>query len=158
MSYLGTLVNILTDGDFTLATAESCTGGAIGAVLTSVSGSSSYYPGGVIVYANSAKMQLLGVESELLKEYGAVSRECAEAMAIGCRSLFTSTFAVSVTGIAGPTGGTVEKPVGTVFIGVAGPQGVTVSSYLFTGDREAVRTQSVDAALKAVVSYIRGKK
>jgi PncC family amidohydrolase len=156
MSYLETLVNVLTGGEFTVATAESCTGGALGAVLTSVSGSSAYYPGGVIVYANSAKMQLLGVGTDLLKEYGAVSRECAEAMALGCRRVFASTFAVSVTGIAGPTGGSADRPVGTVYIAVDGPAGVSVSKHFFSGDRAGIRQQTVDEALKQLVAYIRG--
>lgn len=156
MSYLETLVTMLTDGEFTVSTAESCTGGALGAVLTSVSGSSGYYPGGVIVYANSTKMQLLGVSQQLLRDHGAVSRECAEAMALGCRETFGSTFSVAITGIAGPTGGSEEKPVGTVYIGVAGPEGVLVSNHFFSGDRDAIRAKSVDEALKQIVSYIKG--
>ena len=135
----------------TLATAESCTGGAIGAMLTVVPGASKVFRGGVISYCNEIKEKLLGVSGEVLSFYGAVSAPVAEAMAKGAREALNADIAVSVTGLAGPDGDEYGNPVGTVFIGYADEK-VTISrKFLFTGDREAVRMQSVEAALKLVL-------
>lgn len=131
----------------TLAVAESCTGGGLGARLTSIAGSSDVFLGGVITYSNQLKMTLLGVSSVTLEKHGAVSEECAREMALGAREKTGATWGVSVTGIAGPGRGSEEKPVGLVFIGVAGPTGTTVSRYVFLGNREAVRERSVQATL-----------
>lgn len=111
--------SMLLERGLTLSVAESCTGGLIGDRLTDVAGSSDYFKGGVVTYGNLSKMDLLGVDRESLRVHGAVSREVAEEMAAGCRSLLKTDISLSVTGIAGPTGGTPEKPVGTVWIGLA---------------------------------------
>ncbi len=134
----------------TLATAESCTGGWIGQKLTSVPGSSDAYLGGVVSYSNEAKSRLIGVKQETLQSFGAVSAECAEEMATGVRAALGSTFGVSVTGIAGPGGGTPDKPVGLVYIGVSGPSGSRAHRYSFPGTRESVRLRSTQTALALV--------
>ncbi len=126
---------LLAERGLTLATAESCTGGTIAQLLTSVSGASAYYMGGVVAYANEAKEQLLGVKRATLEQYGAVSRQTAEEMALGAKQRFATDCAVATTGIAGPTGGTKEKPVGTVWIAVATPSGVEAQCFMFGGDR-----------------------
>jgi nicotinamide-nucleotide amidase len=116
--------------------AESCTGGLIGHRLTDVAGSSAYFERGVVVYSNAAKQALLGVPTSLLARFGAVSAECADAMARGVRQQAGAGLGLSVTGIAGPDGGTPTKPVGTVFIGFADARGATVERHRFGGDRE----------------------
>jgi nicotinamide-nucleotide amidase len=131
----------------TLATAESCTGGMVGARLTSVPGASDVFRGGVVAYANDVKEGELGVPAALLAEHGAVSAEVAEAMAVGARSRLRADVAVSVTGVAGPDGGTDEKPVGTVFLHAAGPNGGRGVDFSFGGDREGIRRRSTVAAL-----------
>lgn len=141
------LVGDLRARGLTCATAESCTGGGIGAALTAVPGSSAVYKGGVVSYANEVKRDLLGVPGETLARVGAVSRETACAMAQGVRSLLKSDLAVSVTGIAGPDGGSPEKPVGLVWFAVASQAAVEAHVRRFAGDREAVRAQAVDFAL-----------
>ncbi len=137
----------------TLATAESCTGGLIGKMLTDVAGSSDYYIGGVVSYANRIKASLLGVEESLLAEHGAVSEPVAAAMAEGCRTRLGADWAISVAGIAGPTGATAVKPVGLVYIGLAGPGGTEVHQQVFPGSRELVRLRSALAAM----NYLRLK-
>ena len=131
----------------TVAVAESCTGGLIGMRLTEVPGSSSYFMEGAVTYANEAKMKTLGVSGETLSAHGAVSSEAAEEMARGMRELAGTDHAVSVTGIAGPGGGSEEKPVGTVFVGYAGPSGSKSMKFLLPGDRELVRWRASQAAL-----------
>jgi nicotinamide-nucleotide amidase len=131
----------------TLATAESCTGGLLAERVTSVSGSSDYYWGGVVSYANEAKVRELGVKRETLRRFGAVSGKTAREMAAGLRRRAKTEYALSVTGIAGPGGGSAEKPVGLVFIGMAGPEGIFVVKKTFLGDRSFVRQQSVLWAL-----------
>ncbi len=131
----------------TLAVAESCTGGLIGQRLTDVPGSSAYFMEGAITYSNEAKMRTLGVSAEILKERGAVSAECAEAMAAGMRQYAGTDHAISITGIAGPDGGSDEKPVGTVFIGYAGASGVKSIKFVLPGDRYLIRWRSSQAAL-----------
>lgn len=131
-----------------LAVAESCTGGLIGARLTSVAGSSAYFSGGVIAYSNDVKMSLLGVPMGLIESEGAVSGLVVEAMAMGVVMAGAADCGIAVTGVAGPDGGTADKPVGTVWVGVALPSGTTSRQYHFEGNREEVREQTVDAALK----------
>jgi nicotinamide-nucleotide amidase len=131
----------------TLAVAESCTGGMLSQRLTDVPGSSRYFLGGVVAYSNDVKMAFLGVPAEVLKEHGAVSSETASAMARGIRDAFASDWGLSITGIAGPGGGTPRKPVGSVYIGLAGPKSVTVKGFRFNGSRDAVRARSVVVAL-----------
>lgn len=138
----------------TIATAESCTGGLLGAALTQESGSSEFYLGGVVSYANSVKQGLLGVSEESLKTFGAVSEEVAKEMAEGIRTKVGSDLAISTTGIAGPDGASDEKPVGLVYIGLATPEGVYVKKFQFYGERESVRQLTVQAALNRVRQYM----
>ncbi len=146
--------NQLLETDATLAVAESCTGGLIGGAITAVSGSSAYFEAGLTTYAYDAKRRHLGVSREALDEVGAVSERVAGEMARGVRDVCDVTWGLSATGIAGPSGGSEETPVGTVYVGVAyaGPWGSersfsNVSKYLFDGDREAVREATVEQAL-----------
>lgn len=131
----------------TCATAESCTGGLVGGAVTSVSGSSEVFLGGIISYANEVKMNVLGVPREVLDAVGAVSSECAAAMAEGARRLTGADVAVSTTGIAGPGGGSAEKPVGLVWFGLATAEGTRTEKAIFRGDREGVRANAVTHAL-----------
>ena len=135
----------------TLVTAESCTGGGIGAALTAVPGSSAIYKGGIISYTNAVKEEQLGVNKELLNREGAVSAAVAEAMALGARTRLDADVAVSVTGLAGPAGDEYGNPVGTVFIGYSDLQKTISQAYHFSGDRESVRRQAVCAALSMVL-------
>lgn len=136
----------------TLATAESLTGGGIGAALTQVSGSSAVYKGGIISYTNEIKYKLLGVPMEILNEYGAVSAPAAKAMAVGARKVMEADVAVSVTGLAGPGGDAFGNPVGTVFIGYSDSKVTEVQHCVFAGDRESVRNQTIETALKLILS------
>ena len=135
----------------TLVTAESCTGGGIGAALTAVPGSSNVYKGGIISYTNWVKHRLLGVDEALLETVGAVSAPVAEAMARGAREALQADIAVSVTGLAGPGGDEFGNPVGTVFIGYCDEKTVLSRHFCFPGDREAVRQSAAREALKLVL-------
>ena len=137
----------------TLATAESCTGGMIGAAITAVAGSSSVYKGGVISYTNQVKHQLLGVPTDVLEKYGAVSAYVAEAMACGARNALEADVAISVTGLAGPGGDDFGNPVGTVYIGYADALRSESKHFLFSGDRDQVRKQAMKAALQMILDY-----
>ncbi len=138
------------DRGFHLATAESCTGGLIAARLTAVPGSSHVFAGGIVSYSNEVKIEQLGVPPELIEEHGAVSAEVAEAMARGARERLGVDVAVSVTGIAGPEGGTEEKPVGLVYFHAETPDGGHGSHFSFPGDRDSIRRRSAVAALHLV--------
>jgi nicotinamide-nucleotide amidase len=131
----------------TLATAESCTGGMLGARITAVAGSSDVYLGGVVSYANEAKRELLGVSDETLQRHGAVSEETAREMVLGVAERIGSDCAIAITGIAGPGGGTPDKPVGTVWIAWFDRGEVNAKRFGFTGDRSQVRERAVQAAL-----------
>lgn len=135
----------------TLATAESCTGGGIGAALTAVPGSSAVYKGGIISYTNYVKQTLLGVDEQMLSREGAVSAPVAQAMASGVRGAMHADIAVSVTGLAGPGGDEYGNPVGTVYIGYADEASLISREFHFKGDRQAVRQQAVIAALELVL-------
>jgi nicotinamide-nucleotide amidase len=135
---------------YTLATAESCTGGRLAGRVTDVPGSSEYFLEGVVAYSNDAKVSLLGVPGKLIQEYGAVSPEVAEAMAIGIRRRAHSTVGVGITGIAGPGGGTAAKPVGLVYIGLADEVQSSSRKFIFPGDRQFIRTLAVNAALDMI--------
>jgi nicotinamide-nucleotide amidase len=137
-----------------LAVAESCTGGLISHLITNVAGSSTYYLGGVTSYANKAKVRLLEVNPGTLEKFGAVSAETAREMARGIRLALAADIGISVTGIAGPTGGTAEKPVGTVWIGLSTPDEEYARHYLWSGTRLAIKTQSAQAALNLLVEYL----
>lgn len=142
--------SLLLREKLTVAVAESCTGGLLGAHITRVSGSSRYFVGGIIAYSNQIKERYLGVPAGVLQRYGAVSTRCAEAMAVGVRVRFCADVGVAITGIAGPTGGTADKPVGLVFVAVADADGVVSVRRLFHGGRNAVRQWSVQTALDMV--------
>jgi len=141
----------------TVATAESCTGGGIAREITRISGSSGYFLGSVVAYANDVKHRLLGVPNDVLENPGAVSEACARAMVEGVRSLMGSDFAVSTTGIAGPLGGTARKPVGLVYIGVGSARGVVVEKHVFSGDRAAVIEASTARALELLFAAVTGE-
>lgn len=154
MNTAETLVALYSAKGATCATAESCTGGGIGAAITSASGASEVFLGGIISYANEVKRDVLGVSEEVLSTVGAVSAECAAAMAEGARRLTKADVAVAVTGIAGPGGGTPSKPVGTVWFGLATANGTRTEHCLFTGDREEVRTKTITHALGMLTTAI----
>jgi len=141
------ILDALRGGGQTLATAESCTGGLVGARITEVAGASDAYLGGVVSYSNEAKEALLGVEHDLLVEHGAVSEHVALAMAQGARNRLNADWGIGITGVAGPSGGTQEKPVGLVHWAVAGPGGAWARYRVFPGDRSIVREWSTNAAL-----------
>jgi nicotinamide-nucleotide amidase len=142
--------SILVSEGLTVATAESCTGGLIGHLLTNVPGSSNYYRLGVVAYSNEAKMAVLGVQEGTLRKHGAVSKEVVLDMADGVRRLGHTDIGVSVSGIAGPSGGTKEKPVGTVWMAVSRPPVAHAEVHLFEGNREAIKKQSAMHALNLV--------
>jgi nicotinamide-nucleotide amidase len=135
---------------YTLATAESCTGGLLAGRITDVPGSSEYFLEGVVSYSNEAKINLLGVPKKLIETHGAVSEQVAGAMAAGIRKRAGSTFGISVTGVAGPGGGSPEKPVGLVYIALADDSQTTTRKFIFPGERQFIRTLSVNAALDLV--------
>jgi nicotinamide-nucleotide amidase len=139
---------LLADNDKTLALAESCTGGYLGQIVTSVSGSSSYFTGAVVAYANDVKIEQLGVDPKIIDEHGAVSEECAVAMATGVRSFLKTDYALSVTGIAGPEGGTEEKPVGTIYVGLASAHNSYARLFRLGRERDVNRARSSYAALE----------
>ena len=139
---------LLSDNDKSLAVAESCTGGKLGAIITSVSGSSRYFAGGIIAYSNEVKISELGLKKSTLNKYGAVSEETAIEMALGARKRFCSDFALSITGVAGPDGGTDEKPVGLTFVGFASAHKSFAKEFNFGQDRETNRTRACYAALE----------
>ncbi|EGN75700.1 competence/damage-inducible protein CinA-like protein [Idiomarina sp. A28L] len=137
-----------------LATAESCTGGGIAAACTDLSGSSGWFEGGIVSYSNAMKSNLLGVSDNLLSNFGAVSPECAAAMAKGVCKLLGVAVGVSTTGIAGPSGGSAEKPVGMVCFGFSVAENTWTDIQYFNGDRDQIRQQTVAYALKTITDYI----
>jgi PncC family amidohydrolase len=149
-----TVGRLLLKHNFTLATAESCTGGLIGHRLTNVPGSSEYVLGGIIAYANVIKERVLGVSRQTLDTHGAVSAETAVEMARGARRVLGVDIAISVTGIAGPGGGTPEKPVGLVYLALAAPDFERVEQFVWNQDREGNKRESAEAALRLVLEYL----
>ncbi|HRA47788.1 MAG TPA: CinA family protein [Thermomicrobiales bacterium] len=151
----GQINHILTGRtDLTLATAESCTGGSVAQAITAFAGSSDYFLGGIVSYSNAAKHNILGVSIEILETKGAVSAECAEAMAHGARAALQSSIAVATTGIAGPGGATPRKPIGLVYLAVATETGTTVQEHHFAGDRHVVTLAATHTALQLLVDAI----
>lgn len=142
---------------FTLAAAESCTGGLVASRITDVAGSSAYFLGGVVAYSYEAKAEMLGVSWETLNTHGAVSRETVIEMARGARKLFRADIAVSVSGIAGPGGGTPDKPVGAVWVGLATPGGEEARHFVWDGDRIQNKSLSSEAALQFILDYLEGR-
>ena len=147
MQQAETLVELLKARGLTCATAESCTGGGVGAAITGVPGSSEVFLGGAITYSNAVKHSVLGVSEEALERHGAVSGEVALEMAKGAMRLFASDLAVSITGIAGPGGGSDDKPVGLVWFGIASARGARCEKAIFPGGRDDVRRAAVIHAL-----------
>jgi nicotinamide-nucleotide amidase len=143
----GILVKRLEENGKTLATAESCTGGFLGKIITSISGASRVFKGGVITYSDEAKRKILKISSAVLAQKGAVSKETALQMALSVRRLFGSDLGLSITGISGPTGGSRKKPLGLTYIGISGPGKTKVFRLVFKGNREANRRSAVREAL-----------
>lgn len=141
------LVRQFSADGLTMATAESCTGGMLASAITAIPGASNVFTHGYVTYANAAKTQMLGVPEAMLLAHGAVSEPVARAMAEGARTRAKVDYAISITGVAGPDGGTAEKPVGTVWFGLAGHAGTQAYHKRFAGDRESVRIQAVLFAL-----------
>ena len=144
------IISKLVENNITISTAESCTGGSLGKIITSISGVSSIYGYGFITYANEAKEKILGVKHETLESYGAVSPETALEMAIGARKVSGSDIAVSVTGIAGPGGGTPEKPVGLVYIAIADKNGAEYRKLSLDGSRDEIRAKTCDCVFDLI--------
>jgi len=155
LALAGEVALLLTEKKITLAVAESCTGGALCQALTDIPGSSAWFDRGFISYSNQAKVDMLGVSFTLLDQYGAVSFETARAMVEGVHDHSQAELAIAITGIAGPEGGTAQKPVGTVFFGIGQKgQAVKIDKRRFKGDREEVRARSVEFVLKALLKTL----
>lgn len=156
LSYAQQLGAALDVRGLMLASAESCTGGWVGQAVTAVAGSSAWYDRGFITYSNQAKQQMLGVQAATLAQYGAVSEQTAQEMAAGAMKMSVAQLAVAVTGIAGPSGGSKEKPVGMVCFAWASQQGLARSeTRFFSGDREAIRRQAVATALLGIMHLLK---
>ncbi len=151
------LVNALRQKGMKISFAESCTGGLVSAAVTSVPGSSDVYDGGICSYSNGVKNHLIGVDSSVLESVGPVSAECAFQMAEGVRALFAADIGVSVTGFAGPGGGTPDKPVGTVFIACVTERGRIIKHCRFTGNRRLIRRKTVKIAMETAISALEGR-
>lgn len=147
----------LRERGWTIAFAESCTGGLVGHRMTNISGSSDYYLGSVTAYAYNAKEHLLGVEAATLEQYGAVSETTVLEMAAGIRSALGADIGISISGIAGPGGGTPEKPVGLVWIGLSSPEGSKAEQFNFPGERLEIKKQAADQALKLALAATQSK-
>ena len=144
----------LSERQATISVAESCTGGLLSSLLSQNSGSSNFFLGGVVSYANSAKEDVLKVKKNSILKFGAVSEIVAQEMAHGVRRLFFTDYSLSITGIAGPTGGTAEKPVGTVWIGYDDVSTNNSKKFFFTGDRDEIRKQSCEASLRLLLELM----
>jgi nicotinamide-nucleotide amidase len=155
-SLAAALGRLLGERGLTLASAESCTGGLVGALVTAVPGSSRYYLGGVVTYADQEKVRQLGVSPATIERAGAVSEECVREMAAGMRERSGADLAVAVSGVAGPGGGSAEKPVGTVWIAVAGQETVITRHFVWPGARDQVRTLAAWWAMAMVMHLVDG--
>lgn len=152
------IVETLTDEEHTLALAESCTGGLASSMITDVPGASAVFDRGFVTYSNQAKADELGVRMDVIEEDGAVAASVAEAMAQGACEAANADWAAATTGIMGPTGGSEAKPVGTVYIGVAGPQGTKAARYGFDGEREEVKTHAARQMLVDLLEQVREER
>jgi len=150
-----TLAQILLSRNWTVSLAESCTGGLVCAILTELAGSSEWFERGYITYSNEAKTECLGVPAQLIESHGAVSEQVAKAMAEGARINSGSNTAISITGVAGPSGGSVEKPVGTVCFGWATENQTLTKTIHFDGDRQKIRQQAAEFALTELIALLR---
>lgn len=148
------LFDLLRTRQWKMATAESCTGGMIASIITDIAGSSEFFDRGFVTYSNEAKIEMLDVNPVTIQAFGAVSEQCARLMARGAYAHSNADVAVSVTGIAGPGGGSVDKPVGLVFIGIATADHAEVHKHLFSGDRASIRMQTSQAAIGHLVDYL----
>lgn len=148
---------LLRERNWTLAVAESCTGGLLAMRVTEIPGASEYFRGGVVAYSNAVKEEVLGVPREVLLQHGAVSRECAQAMAGAVRRLLGADLALAVTGIAGPGGGTEAKPVGLVYLALATPTGIEVRELFLVGSRQGNRWSASEAALELLLDYLEAR-
>lgn len=148
------VLSLLEEKNLKISTAESCTGGLVAKLITDIPGSSAFFEMGFVTYSNEAKAKLLGVDEETLKTYGAVSDQTARQMCEGAKTVANSDIAVCTTGIAGPGGGSEQKPVGLVFIGVCGRAGTVVKKCNFSGTREEIRSRTAEYALNLVREYI----
>ena len=151
------LANILLEKQFTVAVAESCTGGMLAEQFTALSGSSKWFECGFVTYSNTSKIRLLGVEAHVIDKHGAVSAQVAEQMALGVLNHSDADISVSITGLAGPSGGSAEKPVGTVYIGTARKhQDANSVLHHFNGDRQSIREQTTQAAIAQLREQLNG--
>jgi PncC family amidohydrolase len=148
---------LLSARGLTLVTAESCTGGLVAHRITNLPGSSAYFLGGFVTYAYQAKQSLLGVRVETLLTYGAVSEQTAREMAKGARQALGADIAISATGIAGPSGGTPDKPVGLVYVALSADDAERCERHVWEGDRQANKEQSSEAALRLLLAYLEGR-
>jgi competence/damage-inducible protein CinA C-terminal domain len=148
---------LLTEKNLTLSVAESCTGGMVGSLLTSIPGSSEFFLGGVVTYSNLSKENILHVSPSTLEQFGAVSKETALEMAVGVMNLFDSDVSAAVTGIAGPGGGTELKPIGLVFTSVSDGKTSDVRKHLFNGDRKTIRESATKAVLMHIEDLLRNR-
>lgn len=148
------LVKLLLEKNLKISTAESCTGGYVAKLITDVGGASQWFEMGVVTYSNEAKQKLLGVKTETLEKYGAVSKQTAAEMCEGLISLSQADIAISITGIAGPTGGTEQKPVGLVFVGISGKFGTKIEELNLNGSRDDIRNMTAYKALQIAHKYI----
>jgi len=139
-----------------LSICESCTGGMLGSIITSISGSSKYFKGGIIAYSNPVKKRIAGVKNNTLRKFGAVSEQTARQMAQGVRRITKSNIGISITGIAGPGGGTKKKPVGTVYIAITDNKTILVFRFQFRGGREQIRKKACNKTLKLLINFIKG--
>lgn len=149
------LGDLLRNRGLKIAVAESCTGGKIGDMITDVPGASGYFVGGIIAYSNEAKINILNVSRETIEKYGAVSEECAREMAAGVASLFKAHVAIATTGIAGPTGGSKEKPVGLVYIAIKILEKTVVKRYIFKGDRKEIKRRIAEKAIEDAIILLK---
>ena len=148
------IIDTLKERNQTVTFAESCTGGRVASAFTSISGASAVLNGSVVSYANKIKSEWLGVKKETLIEYGAVSKECVKEMLKGILKMASADYAIAVSGIAGPTGGTEEKPVGTVYLGVIYKDKIIVEHHIFKGNRETVQEQAKDASISLLKKFL----
>jgi len=148
------LHNLLLKKHLTISTAESCTGGLLASTLTDKPGASEYFKGGIIAYSNEVKHEVLEVQKGVLDKFGAVSKETAALMAVGCQRLFKTDIACAITGILGPSGGTIQKPVGTVFISILYNEKVNIAKFEFTGNRKQNKKWAVEYAISLILSTI----
>jgi len=155
MKKLHFIIKNLRQNRQSVSFAESCTGGQIAAAFTSIAGVSDIFYGSAVTYSNAIKNEWLGVSNEILQKHGAVSSHCVEQMLVGIAKMAGSDYALAVSGIAGPGGGSELKPVGTVYIGVLTPSGILVEHNLFEGDRQEVQTQAKEKAIEMLYNYFK---